>query len=142
MSHLKILAAILCPWWLIHRQNRVIEAQKGKIDALSDVLANPTLTGFQAAQQQLEIGLKGPMCEHMAAVLGGLVAGCPEAENYLELSMCTSEGRFVVIVTRPSRGRTPHQLRVAAEQKAQRLEQENAKLRHALEWFEEWEGQP
>lgn len=115
MNRLKAITAILCPWWIIYRQNKVIEQQNDKIKRLSDVLANPSLTGLQVAQQQLEIGLQGPMCEHMAAVLGGLVEGCPEVENYLELRMRTARGFFVVIVTKPGGGLTPHQLRMQAE---------------------------
>ena len=136
MNKLRIIAAILCPWWIIYHQNRIIQKQKGKIDALSDVLANPSLTGLQVAQQQLQIGLKGSMCEHLAAVLGGLVSGCSDIENYLELSFTTAEGRFVVIVTKPGGGLTPHQLLKNAEDKANRLWEENTKLRHALSVLE------
>lgn len=117
----RLIATILCPWWIIYRQNKVIEQQDDEIKRLSDVLANPFLTGLQVAQQQLEIGLQGPMCEYMAAVLGGLVEGCPEVENYLELRMQTAKGFFVVIVTKPAGGLTPHQLRMQAEAERDRL---------------------
>ena len=117
----RLIATILCPWWIIYRQNKVIEQQNDEIKRLSDVLANPFLTGLQVAQQQLEIGLQGPMCEYMAAVLGGLVEGCPEVENYLELRMQTAKGFFVVIVTKPAGGLTPHQLRMQAEAERDRL---------------------
>ena len=132
MNRLKAITAILCPWWIIYRQNKVIKQQNDKIKKLSDVLTNPSLTGMRVAQQQLEIGLQGPMCEHMAAVLGGLVEGCPGVENYLELHMHTARGFFVVIVTKPAGGLTPHQLRKDAERKAERLEEENTRLRHEL----------
>ena len=143
MNKLKTLAAILCPWWIVYRQNRVIEKQKGKIDALCDVLANPRIVGMAAAENQVKIGLKGPMVELVAAVLEGLIEGCPEAENYLEMQGHSPKGRFVVIITRPCTGLTPHQLRRNAEHKAERLEKENVKLRHALQSDKtgEWEGQ-
>lgn len=45
MSHLKILAAILSLWWLIHflwwlihRQNKVIEKQKASISVLAELI--------------------------------------------------------------------------------------------------------
>jgi hypothetical protein len=115
------LIALLCPWWVIRRQQRIIDNLQTHADHLNGILTNPQVVGMEVASQQLEIGLKGPMCEYMAAMLGGLVLGCPEAENYLELKLETPEGPFTVIVTRPGGGRSPHQLRQEAEAELARL---------------------
>jgi hypothetical protein len=115
------LIALLCPWWVIRRQQRIIDNLQTHADHLNGILTNPQVVGMEVASQQLEIGLKGPMCEYMAAMLGGLVLGCPEAENYLELKLETPEGPFTVIVTRPGGGRSPHQLRQEAEAELTRL---------------------
>lgn len=113
---------ILCPWLTIRRQRRTIDELQAKAQHTADILANPSVTGMKVAQQQLEIGLQqleiglqGPMCEYVAAIFAGLALGCPEAENYLELGLHCSKGRFTVIVTRPDGGLTPHELRKRAE---------------------------
>lgn len=128
INRLKIAAGLLCPWWVIMRQKRIIDNLQTHADRLNDILTNPQVVGMGVASQQLEIGLKGPMCEYMAAVLGGLVLGCPEAENYLELTLQTPEGPFAVIVTRPGGGKTPHQLRQEAEAEVVRLRAQLAQI--------------
>jgi len=120
-NRLQVAAGLLCPWWVIRRQKRIIDNLQTHADHLAGILTNPQVVGMEVASQQLEIGLKGPMCEYMAAMLGGLVLGCPEAENYLELKLETPEGPFTVIVTRPGGGKTPHQLRQEAETEVARL---------------------
>lgn len=119
---------ILCPWLTIRRQRRIIDQLQARLEHTAAILANPGVTGMQVAQQQLEIGLRGPLCEYMSAVLGGLVMGCPETENYLELSLQNSDGRFLVIVTRPRGGQSPHQLRKQAEAEAARLREQLAQV--------------
>jgi hypothetical protein len=118
---LQVAAGLLCPWWVIRRQKRIIDNLQTHADHLNGILTNPRMVGMEVANQQLEIGLKGPMCDYMAAMLGGLVHGCPEAENYLELRLKTPEGPFAVIVTRPGGGKTPHELRQEADVEAARL---------------------
>lgn len=140
-TSMKIATALLFPWYVIRRQNRVIENLKDKVSRLTDVLSNPTLTGLEVANKQLELGLQGPMCEHMAAVLGGLVSGCEGVENYLELRFKTRQGFFTVIITKPGGGLTPHQLRLRAEEECSRLshrvsELESSQVREAQhEWY-------
>jgi hypothetical protein len=126
---LQVAAGLLCPWWVIRRQTRIIDNLQTHADHLNGILTDPQVVGMEVASQQLEIGLKGPMCEYMAAMLGGLVLGCPEAENYLELRLQTPEGPFVVIVTRPGGGLTPHQLRKQAEAEVARLREQLARDR-------------
>jgi hypothetical protein len=128
MTHLKIALGFLCPWWVIMRQKRIIDRLQRKADRLSDVLANPRMLGMEIAREQLELGLKGPICEYMANVLGGLVLGCPDAENYLEMHLQADGKTFVVIVTRPGGGLTPHQLRKRAEDEVAELRERLAEL--------------
>ncbi len=123
-----ILWAILNPWGVIRRQNRIIEELKGKIGTLEHILSNPRLVGIDAANDQLSIGLKGPMTTLITAVMEGLVMGC-EAENYIEMSLFSPErGRFAVVVTKPGGGLSPHQLRLAAEQERDRLRERLAEI--------------
>jgi hypothetical protein len=128
MKSASILWAILNPWGEIRRQYRIIEQLKGKTAALEDILSNPRLVGIKAADDQLSIGLEGPMTTFITAVMEGLVVGC-EAENYLEMSLRSPErGRFAVVVTRPGGGLSPHQLRLAAEQERDRLRERLAEI--------------
>ena len=128
MKSPSIFWAILNPWGIIRRQNRIIEELKGKIGTLEHVLSNPRLVGIAAANDQLSIGLKGPMTTLITAVMEGLVVGC-EAENYIEMSLFSSErGRFAVVVTKPGDGLSPHQLRLAAEQERDRLRERLAEI--------------
>ena len=83
---------------------------------------------MQVANEQLGLGFNGPICEYIAAVLGGLVLGCPEVENYLEMQLQADGKTFVVIVTRPGGGLTPHQLRKRAEDEVAELRERLAKL--------------
>jgi hypothetical protein len=128
MNHLKIALGFLCPWWVIIHQKRIIDRLQRKVDRLSGILANPRMLGMQVANEQLELGLKGPICEYMAAVLSGLVLGCPDVENYLELRLQADGKTFVVIVTRPGGGLTPHQLRKRAEDEVAELRERLAEL--------------
>jgi hypothetical protein len=128
MNHLKIALGFLCPWWVIIRQKRIIDRLQHKADRLSGILANPRMLGMQVANEQLELGFNGPVCEYIAAVLGGLVLGCPEVENYLEVQLQADGKTFVVIVTRPGGGLTPHQLRKQAEDEVARLRERLAEL--------------
>jgi hypothetical protein len=128
MNHLKIALGLLCPWWVIIRQKRIIDRLQRKVDRLSGILANPRMLGMQVANEQLELGLEGPICEYMAYMLRGLMLGCPEVENYLEMQLQADGKTFVVIVTRPGGGLTPHQLRKQAEDEVARLRERLAKL--------------
>jgi hypothetical protein len=88
--------------------------------ALSNALANPTLTGIAIHKQQATMGFAAPGAQMIAGMFLGLLQDNPKAVNYLELTFGSSEGNILVTVHRPG-GATPHNLRAMAEQEARNL---------------------
>jgi hypothetical protein len=93
--------------------------------ALSDALANPTLTGIAIHKQQATMGFAAPGAQMIAGMFLGLLQDNPKAVNYLELTFGSSDGNILVTVHRPG-GATPHNLRAMAEQDARSLRAELA----------------
>jgi hypothetical protein len=117
-------ARLLAPWRTIRRLER-------RNNALSDALANPTLTGIAIHKQQATMGFAAPGAQMIAGMFLGLLQGNPKAVNYLELTFGSSEGNILVTVHRPG-GATPHNLRALAEQEAREAKQEAECLRGDL----------
>ena len=115
---LRTLARLLAPWRMIRRLER-------RNKALSDALANPTLTGIAIHKQQATMGFAAPGAQMIAGMFLGLLQDNPKAVNYLELTFGSSDGNILVTVHRPG-GATPHNLRAMAEQDARSLRAELA----------------
>jgi hypothetical protein len=144
MKKLKIALAILCPWWVIVRQKRLINTLQNSVKHLSGILENPRIVGMEVANQQLEIGLKGPLVKYMEGMMRGLVEACG-GDNYLELQLTSPNGeRFAVIVTKPGSGKTLHELRAAAEAEvaALRAEKRLADIEDALYRYYDAQKEP
>lgn len=62
-----------------------------------------------------------------------LLSAYPEAENYVEQQVITPEERHLAIAACWSKSQTPHQLRLAAEQRADRLQAELDQLRAQIQ---------
>lgn len=88
----------------------------------------------QLGDGALEVSLPQILTATLAGLAEGMFAEHGEDVNYLETT-CTSPShpgqRWAVIAAR-SAGRTPHELRQAAEARADRLEAENVRLRAEL----------
>jgi len=115
---LRTLSRLLAPWRTIRRLER-------RNKALSDALANPTLTGIAIHKQQATMGFAAPGAQMIAGMFMGLLQDNPQAVNYLELTFGSPEGNILVTVHRPD-GATPHNLRAMAEQEARNLRAELA----------------
>jgi hypothetical protein len=121
---LRTLARLLAPWRTIRRLER-------RNKALSNALANPTLTGIAIHKQQATMGFAAPGAQMIAGMFLGLLQDNPKAVNYLELTFGSSDGNILVTVHRPG-GATPHNLRAMAEQEAREAKQEAEHLRGDL----------
>ena len=121
---LRTLARLLAPWRTIRRLER-------RNKALSNALANPTLTGIAIHKQQATMGFAAPGAQMIAGMFLGLLQDNPKAVNYLELAFGSSEGNILVTVHRPG-GATPHNLRAMAEQEARNLRAELAKAKREV----------
>jgi hypothetical protein len=129
---LRALARLLTPWRTIRR----LEAQN---QLLSDVLANPTITGIAIHQNEATIGGAGPGPQLLAGMFMGLLQDNPKAVNYVELTFLSPKGNILVTVHRPG-GATPHNLRAMAEQEARNLRAELATAKEALRRLQRWGG--
>jgi hypothetical protein len=120
---IRALAQLLAPWRTIRRLER-------RNKALSDALANPTLTGIAIHKNNAILGAAGPGFQIIAGMFLGLLRDHPEAVNYLELTFGSSEGNLLVTVHRPGVA-TPDELRAQAEQEAREAKLEAEYLRSA-----------
>jgi hypothetical protein len=121
----RIIARVFAPWREIKRLQKFN-------DRLYNALSNPLLTGIQINNGSLDIGFAkdeaGP--KMLAGMFYGMFLEHPEAVNYLETTLSCPEGSIVVTVQRWD-GKTPHQLRLEAEQEL-----------HDLKLHQEWHYNP
>ena len=121
----RIIARVFAPW-------REIKRLQKSNDRLYNALSNPLLTGIQINNGSLDIGFAkdeaGP--KMLAGMFYGMFLEHPEAVNYLETTLSYPEGSIVVTVQRWD-GKTPHQLRLEAEQEL-----------HDLKLHQEWHYNP
>jgi hypothetical protein len=127
MNHatLRTLARLLAPWRTIRRLEKANKA-------LSDALANPTLTGIAIHENSATAGGAGPGPQMIAGMFLGLLRDNPKAVNYLQLTFGSPEGNIFVTVQRPG-GASLHGLRAMAEQEARDARQEAEYLRRELD---------
>jgi hypothetical protein len=123
-STFRAIARLLAPWRTIRRLER-------RNKALSDALANPTLTGIAIHKQQATMGFAAPGAQMIAGMFLGLLQDNPKAVNYLELTFGSSDGNILVTVHRPG-GATPHDLLAMAKQEARQAKQKAKHLRNDL----------
>ena len=106
----RFIVRTFAPW-------REIKRLQKSNDRLYNTLSNPLLTGIQINNGSLEIGFAkdeaGP--KMLAGMFYGMFLEHPEAVNYLETTLTCPEGSIIVTVQRWD-GKTPHQLRLEAEQ--------------------------
>ena len=108
-------------------------AENEKIRGLlaEKLIGQTMLTGIIPEDGGMTIGLEGGACAIMADVFGEQLF-TSQAENYIELSFASGRypdlGQIVVTVKRET-GKTPHQLRVTAEQERDQLKADNESLR-------------
>ena len=121
---LRTIARLLAPWRTIRRLER-------RNTALSDALANPTLTGMAIHRDNATLGMAGAGAQMIAGMFLGLLQDRPDAVNYLELAFGSSEWNILVTVHRPG-GATPDELRAMAEQEARDAKREAEYLRSDL----------
>jgi hypothetical protein len=121
---LRTLARLLAPWRMVRRLER-------RNKALSDTLANPTMTGLAFHENSATVGVAGPGAQMLAGMFLGLLQDNPQAVNYVELTFSSPKGNILVTVHRPG-GATPHNLRAMAEQEAREAKREVNALRAEL----------
>jgi hypothetical protein len=112
---LKKFSNFINPW-------KTIKELKTENDRLLNIIENPFMSGIEIGNGTIDIGLKGGA----ASILAGMFAGLLEAHediapNYLQVSFNSPKGPIVVIVQQPN-GKSPHQLKIEAEQKVKLLE--------------------
>jgi hypothetical protein len=116
----RIVARVLAPW-------REIKRLQKSNDRLYNALSNPLLTGIQINNGSLDIGFAkdeaGP--KMLAGMFYGMFLEHPKAVNYLETTLSCPEGSILVTVQRWD-GKTPHQLRLEAEQELRSLKSQIA----------------
>jgi hypothetical protein len=121
----KFLVRAFAPW-------REIKRLQKSNDRLYNALSNPLLTGIEINNGSLGIGFAkdeaGPKI--IAGMFYGMFLEHPEAVNYLETTLSCPEGSILVTVQRWD-GKTPHQLRMEAEQEL-----------HDLKCHQEWHYDP
>lgn len=109
-----------------------LEAENEQLRAMlsEKVISSTMLREFTMASGGLTIGLEGGACALMAQTFGKQLYES-EAENYIEVTFDSPDypslGQITVTVRRET-GKTPHQLRLAAEAKVAELQQANADL--------------
>ena len=107
------IARLLTPWHTICQL-------EGELERLKKILDNPYLAGVQIGRETgIEVEMKGSGPQLLAGMFEGLLEkDGANAPNYLELQFETRhQGQILVHVQRLS-GKSPHELRVMAEQRA------------------------
>lgn len=104
-------------------------------DALADKVVDSTkLRAFLPADGGFTIGLEGGPCALLADAFGEQIY-TSDAINYLQLTFTSGAypdlGEIVVTLQRCT-GKTPHELRIDAEQERDQLKAENAELRRIV----------
>ena len=92
---------------------KTIRELRAQVDALTEAIANPELTGIEIERGALQIGMQGVGPKLVAGMFLGMFEH-PEAKNYVEVRLSSSEGEILVTAIRPG-GKTPNQLRREAE---------------------------
>ena len=102
------ISRALDPWYAAHMLR--LENKR-----LRDLLADPFITGLHyTAHGSLDVEAEAPAAALMAGMFMGMFERAPDAKNYIECRFSSTQGSILVTVTRPG-GKTPHQLRMAAE---------------------------
>jgi hypothetical protein len=112
-SILGTIACLLAPW-------RTIRQLESEVERLEAIIANPYLAGLEIGRETgIEVSCQGSGPQLLAGMFAGqLERDGTNAPNYLELEFHTQhQGRILVRVQR-LHGKTPHELRVQAEQRA------------------------
>lgn len=107
------IARLLTPW-------RAISQLESEVARLKEIIANPYLVGVQIGKETgIEVELQGIGPQLLAGMFEGLLEkDGANAPNYLELQFYTRhQGKILVHVQRLS-GKSPHALRMQAEERA------------------------
>ena len=127
---------------LVQQLRAEIEQLKAENSSLRDALADKVvdstkLRAFLPADGGFTIGLEGSACALLADAFGEQLY-TSEAINYLQLTFTSGAypdlGEIVVTLQRCT-GKTPHELRINAEQERDQLKAENAELRRDTERY-------
>ena len=125
------------PW----RANRELREAN---ERLAQTIADPLLTGIQIGNGTIDVGMKGAGPQLLAGMFLGMLQKYPDAKNYLEVTFGSVNGPILVTAQKPG-GKTPHLLRLEAEQQCKDLRtalQEAATIMghdgDATEWRERW----
>ena len=112
-SIMTAVASLLTPW-------RTIRQLESEVARLEGIIANPYLTGFQIGQGTgLELGMEGSGPQLLAGMFAGLLeADRAAAPNYLELEFHTRHQGAILVHVQRRHGKSPHALRLQAEQRA------------------------
>ena len=117
---LGVIARLLTPWRTIRQLEGEVERLEGEVERLKKIIANPYLTGVQIGQETgLEVGMQGSGPQLLAGMFEGLLEkDGANAPNYLGMEFHTRhQGAILVHVQRLS-GKSPHALRMQAEERA------------------------
>jgi hypothetical protein len=116
----RFLVRMLAPWREIKRLQR-------SNDRLYKALSEPLLTGVEINNGSLDLWFEKdqPGPKLLAGMFYGMFLEHPDAINYLETTLSCPEGQIVVTVQRWD-GKTPHELRLEAENELRKLKSQIA----------------
>lgn len=103
----------LNPW----REARLLREQNARLWAMID---DPMITGLQIGNGGIRLGVDCIAAKLLAGMFLGMFEKYPDAKNYIEVTLGSPHGTILVTVTKPN-GKTPHQLRLDAEEKLSTL---------------------
>jgi hypothetical protein len=116
----RFLVRMLAPW-------REIKRLQKSNDRLYKALSEPLLTGVEINNGSLDLWFDKdqPGPKLLAGMFYGMFLEHPDAINYLETTLSCPEGQIVVTVQRWD-GKTPHELRLEAENELRKLKSQIA----------------
>lgn len=102
------------------------ETHRQLVDIMDKARTNPGLLlaglTMEAAQQGMELGNLASEC--MGWAFAHYLSNHPEAPNYLEVTLTGVDQEPIYVTVQRPGGKTPHQLRMAAEAERDRLRSE------------------
>ena len=124
---LGVIARLLTPWRTIRqlegeveRLDVEVERLDVEVERLKKILDNPYLAGVQIGRETgIEVEMQGSGPQLLAGMFEGLLEkDGANAQNYLELQFQTRHQGLILVHVQRLHGKSPHALRVQAEQRA------------------------
>ena len=107
------IARLLTPW-------RTIRQLESEVERLKKIFDNPYLAGVKIGRETgIEVEMQGSGPQLLAGMFEGLLEkDGAKARNYLELQFQTRRQGLILVHVQRLHGKSPHELRVQAEQRA------------------------